>query len=162
MSFNKRRFTSPGQLLSATLEIAKRPSVMAEVVTGRGALDAKTRERVMLAVTSVNKCRYCSFVHTLLALKEGNSCAEIDELLAGAVDGVADEERDALLYAQHWADTGGNPDSEARDKLIATYGEAKARAIEGAIRAIMFGNYFGNTFDYLLYTASGVRLAAKS
>jgi len=159
MSFHKRKFDGPGHLARDLLELAKRPRVMAKVVTGRGALDAKLREKVMLVVTSVNDCRYCAFFHTLLALKEGHSYGEVRELLAGEIEDVNEEEREALLYAQHWAARRGDPDPEARQRLVEVYGEEKTLALEGAIRAIMFGNYVGNTFDAALHVISGGRLA---
>jgi AhpD family alkylhydroperoxidase len=109
------------------------------------------RERLMLAVTSVNKCRYCAYGHSHRALMEGVPQEEIRELCLGTFDRSPDEELPALLYAQHWAEVSGKVDSQTRDKLISVYGPQRAEAIEMAIRMIQMGNLLGNTFDYLIY-----------
>jgi AhpD family alkylhydroperoxidase len=109
------------------------------------------RERLMLAVTSVNKCRYCAYGHSLRALEEGISKEEIQELYAGTFDQCPEEELPALLYAQHWAESGGEVDQEAREVLVSNYGKQKAEAIEMTLRLIQMGNLLGNTFDYFIY-----------
>ena len=40
-------------------------------------------ERIMMAVTEVNGCRYCSYFHTQVALKAGMESGEIKEILSG-------------------------------------------------------------------------------
>lgn len=115
------------------------------------------RERLMLAVTAVNGCRYCSYYHSRLALEGGLSQDEIAALLAGVCESCPADELPAVLYAQHWADTGGQPDPEARAKVLATYGAETAAAIEVALRMIRMGNYTGNAVDALLYRLSGGR-----
>ncbi|MFP4345397.1 MAG: SDR family NAD(P)-dependent oxidoreductase [Anaerolineales bacterium] len=115
------------------------------------------RERLMLTVTQVNGCRYCAHQHAKLALAGGLSREEIDALLCGTFDGCPDEELTALLYAQHWADTAGNPDPETRARLVETYGAEKAQAIDVLLHMIKAGNYLGNAFDLFLYKISGGR-----
>jgi AhpD family alkylhydroperoxidase len=150
MSFGARRFESFGQAGRDLYHLLRDPRPLLGVVTGRGPVSPELREKLMLSVTSVNRCRYCSFVHTKIALREGMSREEVQRLLAGVVDDVADDERQALLYAQHWADTGGHPDVSARREVVAAYGEERTAAIEASLRMIMFGNYFGNTVDAVL------------
>lgn len=158
-TYPKRRFENVAEIAGEIAFLVRHRDLVAELATGRGQISPEFRERIMLAVTSVNVCRYCSFMHTLLARKEGLPSEEVRELLEGAVGPAPDEETEALLFAQHWAETRGVPELEARQKLVDTYGEDKARAIEVAIRAIMFGNYTGNTLDALLFTLSRGRLA---
>lgn len=110
------------------------------------------RQRLMLAVTGVNGCRYCSYLHTKEALRAGLDLDEINQLLGGAYNNVPEQELKAILYAQHWADTNAHPDTQAKAKLIADYGEAKIRIIEMALVLIRIGNLSGNSFDYFLYT----------
>lgn len=112
------------------------------------------RERLMLAVTAVNGCRYCSYYHAKEALRAGLPEEELRQLLAGVVDEAPAEELPALLYAQHWAETSGQPDPAARQKLVQTYGVERARAIETVLRMIRMGNLLGNTADYWLYRLS--------
>ena len=109
------------------------------------------RERIMLAVTSVNKCRYCSYGHSRQALTEGVPQEEVRSLCHGVLDESPEEEIPALLYAQHWADCSGNIDQDTRERIIAIYGPQKTHAIEMSIRLIQTGNLLGNTFDYFLY-----------
>ena len=112
------------------------------------------RERLMLAVTAVNGCRYCSYYHTGEALKAGLLEDELEKLLNGVVDGAPVEELPALLYAQHWAEAGGEPETAIRQKVIDTYGPERAQAIETVLHMIRTGNLLGNTGDYWLYRLS--------
>ncbi|MGC9400409.1 MAG: SDR family NAD(P)-dependent oxidoreductase [Anaerolineae bacterium] len=120
-------------------------------------IDPPFRERLMLAVTQVNGCRYCAHYHAQLALKEGLDDEEVARLLAGSFDDAPPEERTALLYAQHWADRRGHPDPEARARLVEVYGAEKADAIDVLLHMIKMGNYLGNAWDYGLYRISGGR-----
>ena len=112
------------------------------------------RERLMLAVTAVNGCRYCSYYHAQEALKAGLPDEELQKLLEGVIDDAPSEELPALLYAQHWAETDGKPDTAARQKLLETYGPQRAEAIETVLHMIRSGNLLGNTADYWLYRLS--------
>jgi AhpD family alkylhydroperoxidase len=112
------------------------------------------RERLMLAVTSVNKCRYCAYGHSHRAVMEGVPQEEIQDLCRGTFDRCPEEELPGLLYAQHWAECSGKVSSETKANLISTYGESRAEAIEMAIRLIQMGNLLGNTFDYFIYKAT--------
>ena len=112
----------------------------------------------MLAVTQVNGCRYCSWFHTRVSLKEGISKKEIHTLLSGMFDGADKDEMLGLLYAQHYADTGGKPEEESRNSLYKAYGEDRARAIEASIKAIMVGNIYGIAFDGLMRRFRGKRM----
>lgn len=104
----------------------------------------------MLAVTNVNQCRYCNFGHTRAALAAGVSNADIRNLALGEFDKLPEDEIVALIFAQHYAETGGDPDPEAWSKLQDTYGEDTARDIRVYIRMITIGNLSGNTFDALI------------
>lgn len=130
--------------------------------TMRGALDAAFRERLMLVVTAVNGCRYCSYAHARQALSEGISAEEIARLGDGVFQGSPAEEIPALLYAQHWAETDGEPDPAVRSSVAERYGEQMVERIEIVLRMIRVGNLMGNTLDYLLYRLSFGRLGGVS
>jgi AhpD family alkylhydroperoxidase len=117
-------------------------------------LSASFRERLMLAVTRVNQCRYCTRFHSKAALSAGMAREQIEAILQGEYQDCPAEELAAILYAEHWAETEGRPDAEARDRVVQTYGSAMAEAIDTALRIVKAGNYTGNTLDYLLYRAS--------
>jgi hypothetical protein len=80
----------------------------------------------------------------------------------GIFEGSPAEEVLALLYAQHWAETDGEPEAEARARVVAQYGEKVVEAIELALQMIRMGNLSGNTFDYILYRVSFGQLGAGS
>ncbi|TCS95877.1 carboxymuconolactone decarboxylase family protein [Hazenella coriacea] len=100
-------------------------------------------ERIMLAVTEVNGCEVCAYGHTKIALEQGMSDQEIQMLLSGAIEGAPDHEVKAIIFAQHYADTKGNPTKESWDRIVEAYGTEKALGILGAIRMIMIGNSYG-------------------
>lgn len=68
---------------------------------------------------------------------------EIQNLLAGSADTVPDDEVAAVLFAQHYAYSRGNPSKESWKRVVDIYGDVKAKGILGSIRMIMFGNTFG-------------------
>jgi len=80
-------------------------------------IDKQFSERIMLAVTRVNGCRYCSYGHSRAALAAGLSQQEIDELLTGEFSSAPQEQLTALAFAEHFAESGGKPDPEALQKL---------------------------------------------
>jgi AhpD family alkylhydroperoxidase len=110
------------------------------------------RERLMLMVTQVNGCRYCSYFHAKEALKAGIAVDELEILLAGEIpNDTPEDEIPALLYAQHWAEADSRPDPQIQQKFMDTYGVEKTEAIEVILRMIRVGNLSGNLWDYILY-----------
>ena len=132
-------------------------SSMGDMRKGRkaGLVSQEFSERIMLAVTEVNGCRYCSYFHTQVALKAGMEAEEINATLAGDFGNSPAEELPALLFAQHYAEQAGQPEPELVTRLMDTYGQARARAIIANIRAIMIGNASGNAFDALRLRLKG-------
>lgn len=106
-------------------------------------LQSELIERIMLGVTEVNGCEVCSYAHTKMALEQGFSNVEIQNLLTGTTDDIPSDEMPAFLFAQHYADTRGNPTEESWNRVVSLYGENKATGILGAIRSIMIGNVHG-------------------
>ena len=116
------------------------------------------KERLMIAVTAVYGCSYCSWFHTALALRTGIDREEIIRLLSSSVGDCPEDESIALIYAQHWADSNANPQPESTQRLEDTYGCEKAEAINLLLRMNRIGNLSGNSFDYLLCRISSGRL----
>ena len=156
VKFNRRTYTSPGEFLSDIRFVMRRGKLLKRA-REKELVTPAFRERLMLAVTAVHGCRYCSWAHAKQALKSGVDCDELAGLLRGSVEGCPEEEAIAVLFAQHWAETNASPDPEAVQKLRETYGEEKARAIDAVLRMIRLGNLSGNSFDYLLYRLSSGR-----
>lgn len=119
------------------------------VRTAKSRLDKQFQNKILLAVTQVNGCRYCSYLHTKHALESGMSEEEISSLLDGEVGDVNDEESVALIFAQHYAESQANPDPESVQRLFDTYGDEKANDILATIQAIMVGNIHGISVDLL-------------
>jgi AhpD family alkylhydroperoxidase len=112
-------------------------------------------ERIMLAVTEVNGCELCSYAHTKWALEAGLGDDEIRQLLSGVSDDIPSEELPAILFAQHYADTKGNPGKESWERIAEVYGQAKALGILGAVREIMIGNIYGAAASAFLSRLKG-------
>jgi AhpD family alkylhydroperoxidase len=140
--------------------MANRPMIRR---TMRGELvSAQFRERLMLTVTEVNGCRYCSYYHAQEALRSGISEESLKTLLGGSIpEDTPKEEIPALVYAQHWAEHNAHPDPEMYQKLLETYGEEKTLAIHIALRMIRVGNLTGNLLDYIIYRLSCGRFGLR-
>ena len=151
--FQKRTFKNIGQFFKEITFLFKNRKKIKVLEDGE-LISAEFRQRLMMAVTEVNGCRYCSYYHSKLALKAGISNEELDSLLSGDLDDSPSKEKLALLYAQHWTENNGKPDSDFEAKLVDQYGFEKAELINLAIRTINFGNLAGNTFDFILYKLS--------
>nr|WP_320118908.1 carboxymuconolactone decarboxylase family protein [uncultured Marinifilum sp.] len=115
-------------------------------------------EKVMLAVTKVNGCRLCNYVHTKNAIDAGASEEEINTMVNGELGNVENNESIALLFAQHYADTNGNYDLETYHKFEEHYGEKKAHDILTAIRIIMAANIHGISLDALQSRFKGKKM----
>lgn len=106
-------------------------------------LSQKFIERIMLAVTEVNGCAICSYAHTKRALESGMNNEEIQKMLSGIMDDVPADEIAAVMFAQHYADTRGNPTLESWQRIVEIYGISKAKGILGSTCMIMIGNTYG-------------------
>jgi AhpD family alkylhydroperoxidase len=144
--FRKRTYQGPGDFLKDLGYVSRRGATALELALGKG-LSAHFREQLMLVVTGVNKCRYCTYIHSQAARLAGLSDARIEALLAGRIEDTAPEERVALRYALAWAETNGQPDEDLWHELCDEYGDYLARRIELALRMIRVGNLTGNSLD---------------
>ncbi|GAB4476182.1 MAG: hypothetical protein Kow00124_18020 [Anaerolineae bacterium] len=146
--FNKRIF-SVQSFRQAVREMVQHMDEMRLAVRG-GRVSRPFAERIMLAVTQVNGCRYCHYGHTRAALAVGVPPEDIQALIEGDLGRLPAEEAVALTFAQHYAESEGRPDPAAWQRLVQTYGPETARDIMAYIRMITLGNLLGNTFDALL------------
>ena len=127
-----------------------------------GLVSPQFRERLMMVVTAVNHCRYCSFYHAKEGLRVGLDPEETRKLLAGDLAVAPTDELPALLFAQHYAETNGRPDPTNQRSLQTTYGKTRAQAIETVLHMIRTGNLLGNSTDWVLYKVSNGRLGGES
>jgi len=153
MTFKKRKYHSLKDFFSDLLFPIRNRNRLKKI-TRQNLISHAFRERLMLAVTAVNGCRYCSYFHARQALKSGITQREISQLLAGDVANCPEDESVAVIYAQHWAESDAHPDPEAVGRLQQTYGIEKTEAIHSMLRMIRLGNLLGNSWDYLIYRMS--------
>jgi len=147
--YRKRIFTPHTFFQGIVRLLLNAPAFVAALARGR--VHRAFRERILLAASGVNDCRYCIWFHTRLARATGLSDGEIGQILASQINQVVpEEELVGVLYAQHYAQTGGNPGPESVRELEAFYGKQTARDIRVFTQAIHFANLLGNTFDALV------------
>ncbi|AGG05809.1 MULTISPECIES: carboxymuconolactone decarboxylase family protein [Dehalococcoides] len=151
--FPKRTYSNPIQFFSDIGFILRNRRKLKESRLS-GFPGPAFRERLMLAVTGVNECRFCTYAHTKMALESGISQSEVKALLDGDFGNCPPEELGAVLFAQHWADTAAKPSAKMQGKFEADYGAEKSGFINLYLRMIRIGNLSGNTADKLLYYIS--------
>ncbi len=147
--FKKRTVTVAGLLVWLWQVAARLPALLAVYVHPRKPEPA-FRERIMLAVTEANDCRYCRYIHGGWA-----EAAGVD--LEHAFEGT-DAERAAFAFAGEVAEKeslGGAV--ETRPDLEVFYDPATVRRIEAITAAIMAGNLAGNTLDAFIERLGGGR-----
>ena len=105
------------------------------------------REKIMLAVSNVLGCRFCSWLHTELILKEGVDKKEITKILVSEIGSFPEHEAVALAFAIHYSESQGKPKKEPWERFLNYYGEDTAKTILSYIKAIYWGNLTGNTVE---------------
>jgi AhpD family alkylhydroperoxidase len=148
-NFSKRFYTPRTFLRDLRDAWAHMPEFRETARAGR--VSRAFAEKIMIAVTAVNDCRYCARFHTGLALKEGIPPNEIREILSGEIGAFPEEEAVALAFAQHWAETAGDPDPEVERRFRDYYGPQISADILNWMRMIRMGNLMGNTLDAVLW-----------
>jgi AhpD family alkylhydroperoxidase len=101
------------------------------------------KERIMLAVTEVNQCGMCSWMHTNISLKAGMSQEEISTLLSGTYDHVPEKQLLSVLYAQNFAANKEQYNPKMKQAMLETYGKPRTRMIENAMNVITMTNSMG-------------------
>jgi AhpD family alkylhydroperoxidase len=153
-AFRRRTYRGLADLLESLQFLIGNRSLLRKAMQS-GQISPGFRERLMMVVTEVNGCRYCSLYHSAQSLKAGLSSDELLILFSGQIPmDSPSEEIPALIYAQHWAETNAKPDFEATRHLVETYLDDKASMIHAILRMIRVGNLMCNTWDYFLYRIS--------
>jgi AhpD family alkylhydroperoxidase len=157
-TFAKRTFTLPLLLRSFGALVLYAPVRWLALV--KPATSRSLREKVILGVTSVNNCRWCSWLHTGIALQQGTNLEELQTLLsAGTLGAVAEREATAILFAQHFADTRRHPTPAARLALAKQFTPYQRLEIMAWIHFIYFANLSGNSADAWLARFRGWKIA---
>ncbi len=95
--FRRRIYRTPAAFLADFRYMIERRASIRRAM--RELISPAFRERLMLAVTEVNGCRYCSYYHAREALKSGISGAELAALLAGQIPPDAPASRPMITPA---------------------------------------------------------------
>lgn len=112
-------------------------------------MNKKFKERIMLAITEVNGCEMCSYMHTKIALSSGMSAKNIKDILDGDTSNIPLDEAVAVMFAQDFASSKEVPSFESVSRLIEEYGTEKADKIVAACNVITMTNGMGTSLDYL-------------
>ncbi len=111
------------------------------------ALDAKTRERIALAVAQANGCDYCLSAHSYLGL----NLAKIDdaEIARNRAGHSSDARADAaLIFATRLlASQGRVTDADIAAAKLAGFSEAQLIEIVALVAVNVFTNYVNNLAD---------------
>ncbi len=143
--FQKQRYTFRSFYKDIKQLIVNFPQVKDTMSSGRISRDFA--ERIMLSVTSVNKCISCTYGHTGSALKSGALEFEIVSILDDSMNSIREDELVALNFAKHYARSNNNPEKEEKEKLVKYYGLQKAKDIIVFIQIITLGNLMGNAVE---------------
>lgn len=110
-------------------------------------LDAKTRERIALAIAQANGCDYCLSAHTYLGL----NLAKIDdtEIALNRAGHSGDAKADAaVVFARKVLDTRGRvSDADLAEVRLAGFTEAQVIEIVAAVAVNVLTNYVNNVAD---------------
>ncbi len=146
-----RTFASPGEALGDLLGVARRAQPLVGTYA-RGYIDPALRERVMVAVSRVNACRGCTFVHERWADRAGVSAEDLKAIGLGDLGDLDARDRAAVAYAAALAEARFR--SPVDPALTATAGEhltpRELAAVEAVARAMAVANLTVSTTEELL------------
>lgn len=113
---------------------------------GNGSLDARTRERIALAVAQINGCGYCLAAHNYLGTKLAKLSAE--EVVANRQGGSTDPKAAAAVafavkITKH---RGQVSDSDVKAVRDAGYSDAQILEIVGHVALNTLTNYINEVF----------------
>ena len=160
-NFSKKILTPSVFLNDVGFFVSKTPGIIGAMRNKK--ISSAFKEKIMIVTSAVNGCVYCSWFHAKQSISSGISEEEVKNMLNLQFHADAsDFEIIALLYAQHYAETDRNPDSEMTSKLFGYYGDKTSKHILLFIRMIFFGNLLGNTWDAMISRFKGKPAANSS
>jgi AhpD family alkylhydroperoxidase len=152
-----RLFDSPWEAVRDLAALTRRAKPLAAVYA-RGRVEGALRERVMLAVSRVNACRGCTFVHTRWALRSGVTPDELDALGLNDLSRLDRRSRAAVVYATALAERRfRSPPADVVAAAAAEFTPAEIEAVEAVARMMAFANLSANMAQRLLERVRAVR-----
>ena len=146
----KRTLTRDNVVKTLADVVASSPVLVRALV--RPTIPRSLREKIMLEVSAVNDCQLCQWGHTHLAIAQGVSLEEINQIFGYQNESLAARdtaEAAAILFAQYYAENPGRYDPDSLEDLRPFYSDAQIAEILAYVRAITLGNLTGNTLDLL-------------
>ena len=147
-----KRTLTPDNFLKTVANVMASGPVLLEALV-RPNISAALREKLFLAVTSVNDCRYCKWGHTHWAMAQGVPLEEVNQILSHQIESLEAKdpaEAAAILFAQHYAEQLDQFDPAAIENLRKYYSDAEVAEILAYVRFITLANLTGNTVDAIL------------
>ena len=136
-----RRTAEPAVVLPWLLEIARTlPGLVSSYAIG-GPIDPRTRQRIIIAVTEVNGCRYCAWIH-------GSWQAFLGEVEPAEAEPVL------LAYASECAKAG---EPLPTDDLLAVLPAEAVCAVRATVAHSEVASLVGNTVDGVVARLTGRR-----
>lgn len=129
---------------------------------GGGALPAKLREQIALAVAGENACDYCASAHSALGSQHGLSSDEVTQNLRGRA--TDPKSQAALRFATRVVAARGNiSDGDLEAVRNAGYSDGEVIEIIGHVALNLFTNYFnhiaGTEIDFPVVRTSAAAAA---
>ncbi len=158
--FRKRIYSLGGFFRDAIFLVRNSFLLLRTFLSGR--VDKAFREKLNMAVTSVLGCRYCTWLHTEMALSHGVGPEELQKILSNEFGDFPQEQAVALAFAQHFSETDAAPQKEAEQRFREIYDHDTAQDILFYIKFIYFGNLSGNTIDAFFSRLKGRPIETSS
>jgi AhpD family alkylhydroperoxidase len=101
------------------------------------------REKIFLAVTSINDYRYCQWGHSHWAMAHGVPLEEVNQILRHQTESLEARnpaEAAAILFALHYAEQLDQFDPESIENLRRYYSDVQVNEILAYVRFITFTN----------------------
>jgi len=153
-AFTKRIFT-PKTYFIELVFLGKNIFKILKIFTNKNT-NNKLTEKILMVISVANDCKYCIWLDVNLAEKRGVTASEIQQLLNLNLDSeIPEQELNALIYAQHYAESNGKPNPIMTQNLFDFYGNNEAKKILLTIRAEMFGNLYFNTWKAFISRLKG-------
>lgn len=152
--FRRSTYRNSRELIEDFRFFWEQPTVLADM-RANSRITPAFGEKLMLTVSGVRGCRYCSGLHSHTAELLGVPQAEAHSLLRGEIAGGTVEEAPALFFAQHYAENDGKPDQDMVRTLVQSYDERTAADVISYLRLFDMANLIGNTLDALVSRALG-------
>jgi uncharacterized peroxidase-related enzyme len=113
---------------------------------GKGALPAKVREQIALAVAQVNGCDYCLAAHSAIGKMVGLTADQIRDSRSGT---AVDAKTDALIrFARKVVDARGRvSDGDLDDVREAGFDDGAIAEVVANVALGIFTNYFNSTVE---------------